>query len=699
MPPLAPSARLGRSRSTPGKLHYHMYKCLSRLADVNNRWFSRLQIQRIVLKRAMITIEELEAIDDPLELFKLTSEAILQRQTDIDSLAAIRTRAAAALYAGGISYRDLAKLLDLSAPRLSNLVSGTEASVLEVMRAWAAVEQKISAFATSQGLESSDINYDVLRQILLRSSYFDPKTIVELDHLRAARNSIMHGRMDISEDEAAMLTDNAMHINARLVLALDGIDLAEVRELILQTNDASAVKREGAWASIKLRPGLKFGPWMLSRRLGKGRNGEVWETPGTDDRTYAIKIFNYHPSNDRLRRFKSEVKTLRKHRSNPGILPLLDISLDTGNGKPLWYMMPKAIPIRVALGNDPEPTQVVSAMAEIAGTLADLADEEIYHLNIKPSNLFRLAGKWVIGDFGLANYPLKDPVTQHGRLLAPVDYVPPELRRDADVALAGPADVWALAKTLWVLLTASSSPLPGTHRADDPAYMLQNRIRFCRAQELDWLLERATQIDPNDRLTMRQMEWELLASIATIPEGEPSEELEKLAARVAAFTDPHRREAVAAQGYRSEVQAAGNALNQLTQDVGMQLQRILDFDTHTDSGNAANKKLGVVDFPPHSWFSTGISLVPPGAQPAVKVLIATAMRIPRKGDPARVSGVLNVARLAIGLEDITEVWSATYEGVLIGSASQAHAFASIRAGLVSSFEPAVRKVAEILAET
>src|SRR5262249_33620433 len=146
-------------------------------------------------------------------------------------------------------------------------------------------------------------------------------------------------------------------------------------------------------------------------------------------------------------------------------------------------------------------------------------------------------------------------------------------------------------------------------------------------------------------------------------------------------------------------QATGNNLNQLTQDVSQQLQEILDFDIRSDSGLAANKKLGVVEFPPHSWFSTGISLLPPGRQPAVKVLVATAMRIARKGDPARLAAVLSVARLESGLEDITEVWSTIYEDVLIGSVSQAQAFASIRAGLVDSFEPAVRKVAEILAET
>ena len=185
---------------------------------------------------------------------------------------------------------------------------------------------------------------------------------------------------------------------------------------------------------------------------------------------------------------------------------------------------------------------------------------------------------------------------------------------------------------------------------------------------------------------MRQMARELMAIMAIIPEGEPSAELEKLAARVAVFTDPHRREAVAAQEYRSQLQAADNELNQLIQDVSLQLREILGFDTHTDSGNAANKKLGIVDFPPYSWFSTGISLLPPGRQPTVKVLIATAMRIPRKREPVRCR-FLNVARLESGAEDITEVWSATYEGILIGSASQANAFAFIRTGLVSSFEP------------
>jgi len=44
----------------------------------------------------------------------------------------------------------------------------------------------------------------------------------------------------------------------------------------------------------------------------------------------------------------------------------------------------------------------------------------------------------------------------------------PEMRRDADRADPGPADVWALAKTLWVLLTNEAPPQPGTHQAAEP---------------------------------------------------------------------------------------------------------------------------------------------------------------------------------------------------------------------------------------
>jgi IS5 family transposase len=48
--------------------------------------------------------------------------------------------------------------------------------------------------------------------------------------------------------------------------------------------------------------------------------------------------------------------------------------------------------------------------------LASLAADGIAHRDIKPENLFQLDGAWVIGDFGLVQYPEQTSVTRHGRL-------------------------------------------------------------------------------------------------------------------------------------------------------------------------------------------------------------------------------------------------------------------------------------------
>jgi serine/threonine protein kinase len=169
--------------------------------------------------------------------------------------------------------------------------------------------------------------------------------------------------------------------------------------------------------------------------------------------------------------------------------------------------MPVATPVRRAPGDDPEPRAVVTAIAEVASALEALAAEGVAHRAIKPDNLFLLDGHWVIGDFGLVTYPDKDPRTVHGRKLGSIDYMAPEMRQDADRADPGPADVWALAKTLWVLLTGESLP-------PEPAHALTGRIMFTFAAELDRLLEEATQIVPGDCPAISAVARELRACLA-----------------------------------------------------------------------------------------------------------------------------------------------------------------------------------------
>ena len=287
-----------------------------------------------------------------------------------------------------------------------------------------------------------------------------------------------------------------------------------------------------------LRAGRVYGDWAIvgEKRLGGGGNGEVWRVEASDGRTGAIKIL-YAPRRKgdgkyRLDRFKDEIGFLIAHPEFPGILPLLDSRISDDLTEASWYVMPEARTIRDALGSDPEPELVVAAVAEIATTLAALADEGVAHRDIKPDNLFELDGQWLIGDFGLVTYPEKHPRTEHGRKLGPIDYMAPEMRRDADQAEPGPADVWALAKTLWVLLTSEQLPLPGTHRATETAHSLQERITFGFSGELDRMLEKATLIAPEERISMADMARELRACAAPPPEARQSASLEELRARM-----------------------------------------------------------------------------------------------------------------------------------------------------------------------
>jgi serine/threonine protein kinase len=244
--------------------------------------------------------------------------------------------------------------------------------------------------------------------------------------------------------------------------------------------------------------------------------------------------------------------------------------------------MPKAIPIRQALGTDPQPEVVIEAVASIAETLAALAAKGIGHRDIKPDNLFKLGEQWVIGDFGLVIYPEKEPLTEHGRKLGPVEFMASEMRADADHAQAEPADVWALAKTLWVLLLGQAYPLPGPHRPTDPAYALRERISHSRAGELDLLLERATAIDPAAREPMVAFARELRACLAPPPEVTASADLQTLQERIMALTAVPYQQSTDSQERRRRVTRAFEELKEvaLSGPYHALAQRLIHFQSH-----------------------------------------------------------------------------------------------------------------------
>jgi hypothetical protein len=423
-----------------------------------------------------------------------------------------------------------------------------------------------------------------------------------------------------------------------------------------------------------------------------------------DGRSGAIKVLIARGGGEgayRLGRFKDEIGFLIAHPTFPGILPLLDSQIADDPSERSWYVMPVAVPILQALGDDPQPGAVIGAMAEVAGTLEALSGEGVAHRDIKPDNLFRLDDRWVIGDFGLVTYPEKDPRTEHGRKLGPTDYMAPEMREDADKADPGPADVWALAKTLWVLLAGESLPLPGTHRAAEPAHALAERITFTFAAELDLLLEEATQIDPRARVSMADMARELRACLAEPPEVRRPATMAELRARAGALTAKSRQDVSDTQDRQARIAEAWAALEPVVADAGNELGGALTFEVRAqESGYHASAMLGHAPFMPHAAFDSGCLLFPLGQPwPCVEIVVAAAMRVLREDGRADFAGLLRVDRIVQrGLHDVNIIWAQTYGDVPIGSAQQANVIDEIHAGFINGFEEAMRLAISILAD-
>jgi len=297
-------------------------------------------------------------------------------------------------------------------------------------------------------------------------------------------------------------------------------------------------------SNYRRREGEIFGGWTLIEPLGKGGNAEVWKATSEDGRAAALKVLNSrNPDSEPYKRFRAEINLLRSLGQRAGVLPLIDATLpeQPSNQNPAWFVMPVATSISEALGQQPGLAIVVEAIATIAEALASLAAQGISHRDIKPGNLYQFEGQWTIGDFGLAEYPDKEALTEEGRTLGPRYFLAPEMITDPKNADGHKADVYSLAKTLWVLATGNIFPPQGEQRIETRQINIGAYVPHPKTRSLDRLIEYATKHAPQDRLTMDKMAAELRAWLAPSAEPTSPEDLTDLATRIATAIEPARR--------------------------------------------------------------------------------------------------------------------------------------------------------------
>jgi serine/threonine protein kinase len=308
-----------------------------------------------------------------------------------------------------------------------------------------------------------------------------------------------------------------------------------------------------------------IGGWTLGARLGHGGNAHVYSVT-KDGKTAALKILRGRLTPKRLARFQDEVAAMQRCADIPGVLPIIEFHIPEPRGSEhAWLAMPRAQPIKEALLKH-TLTEVVQAMRDIAQTLTVMHARGISHRDIKPENLFRRQAHWSLGDLGLADFEGKLAQTQARERIGAVHYIAPEMLNSADTSDGAPADVFSLAKTLWVLATGQAFPQPGPYDKDHPAYQMATFVTEPRASLLDPLIAAATVVEPQKRITMQQFAAELDAWLRPAPAAPPPIRLD-LSAHVAELQRRHHAFASAQQ--------RDQALQKRRNDAGLRLREKL----------------------------------------------------------------------------------------------------------------------------
>ncbi len=250
-------------------------------------------------------------------------------------------------------------------------------------------------------------------------------------------------------------------------------------------------------------------------KLGEGGNADVYLVE--DDKSgsrYALKELRSHNrSEEKKSRFVSEIQIARDNSAIiPGIIPVIDYSIDD-----YWYTMPIAQPVMDFI-NEKTLDEIIDGVLLLCETLGRLHDKGIHHRDIKPSNIYYYDGRFAFGDFGLVDFPDNDDFTKSDRGLGAIFTIAPEMKRNPKLADASKADVFSLAKTLWMFLSGDEKGFDGVYNYLDQSHSLRYISQFKEEHlvEIDELLKDSTENNPDLRpdiheFTRRLLQWREIA--------------------------------------------------------------------------------------------------------------------------------------------------------------------------------------------
>lgn len=269
-------------------------------------------------------------------------------------------------------------------------------------------------------------------------------------------------------------------------------------------------KQQTAQARYNLKANRKINGWTLSKKLGSGGNGEVWMCRNDKKEEYAIKFFKFGRYGAAYERFIDEVNFMEQHQGIHGVLPIIDKNLPSKNKKnvdanvPIYYVMPLAESVeqKIKKFTLDEKVEVIRMLLNM---LVDLHQNGIAHRDIKPANILFYNGEFVLSDFGLVYFNKKKFQTPVGKKIGAKQTIAPQMEKDAQSADKYKADVYSMAKTIWIILTGDEFSFGGQYIATSEIGLSRKLKCDKYLYPLDKLLAQCTDYTESARPTAEEM--------------------------------------------------------------------------------------------------------------------------------------------------------------------------------------------------
>lgn len=244
--------------------------------------------------------------------------------------------------------------------------------------------------------------------------------------------------------------------------------------------------------------------------LGEGGNAKVYHVKCKENNEeYALKDLVVG-GKEKYSRFINEINTIKdNYQIIEGIIPIYRFSVEE-----YWYTMPIAkSAVDYILENKLDIEEIVKGIISLSETLEKLQEKDICHRDIKPSNIYYYNNRFAFGDFGLVDFPNNtDDFTKSDKGLGAIFTIAPEMKRNPKNADSKKADVFSLAKTMWMFLTNNEKGFDGVYNYLDPSHSLRYLARYENTHlvEIDELLKDSTDNNPDVRPTIEEFKERLI---------------------------------------------------------------------------------------------------------------------------------------------------------------------------------------------